>query len=223
MDLLLKNRKEIGIPQQNPFIFAVPGCLTCLRPWPILAEMAKTFNCKNLTTTKLRKYLATSVQVLDLKEQEQDWLARHLGHDIRVHREYYRRHDKAIEETRIAKVLHLSEEGQLQSQVGKSMARVTYAQISAMLNETADMQERPGPSSQVDEHEASSPINCEEITQKEHVPVKKRKVKPEKWEKVLKYFEPIIEARKVPGQKQCLRYINDEKSRLDWKSVKYVV
>ena len=42
-----------------------------------------------VTSARLRKYVATVSKILDLRENELDWLARHLGHEITVHREYY--------------------------------------------------------------------------------------------------------------------------------------
>ncbi len=43
-----------------------------------------------LSSTKLRKHMATMSKVLNLKDNEMDDLADFLGHDIRVHRQYYR-------------------------------------------------------------------------------------------------------------------------------------
>ncbi|CAH3020709.1 unnamed protein product [Porites evermanni] len=43
-----------------------------------------------ITSTCHRKYVVTVSSLLDLQEKELDGLARHMGHDIRVHREYYR-------------------------------------------------------------------------------------------------------------------------------------
>ena len=60
-----------------------------------------------LTTTCLRKYVATVSQVLDLQEKELDWLARHMGHDVRVHREYYRLHESTLELAKVSKILAL--------------------------------------------------------------------------------------------------------------------
>ena len=58
-----------------------------------------------LTTTCLRKHISTCSQLLHLNDSEQDWLARHLGHDIKVHREYYRLHDKTIELAHVSNIL----------------------------------------------------------------------------------------------------------------------
>ena len=137
LDLLIKHRSKLCIPNDNPFVFATPSCKTALQPWPIIQKLSQEFGCANVATTKLRKYLATSVQVLDLKEQEQDWLARHLGHDIRVHRDFYRKHDGTIKKTKIAKLLHLSEEGMLQSQAGKSLSEVTFQEPGSSLLDPA--------------------------------------------------------------------------------------
>ena len=45
---------------------------------------------KTLNSTSFRKHIAVIVQMLNLKENELDVLAGFLGHDIRVHREFYR-------------------------------------------------------------------------------------------------------------------------------------
>ena len=50
--------------------------------------MCEEFNLEKpeaVTTTKLQKYIATVSQILDLQENEIDWLACHLSHDIGVH------------------------------------------------------------------------------------------------------------------------------------------
>ena len=53
----------------------------------------------------MRKYLATVVQVLNLKEHELDMLANHLGHDLTVVRKYYRLQDCTIEQGKIERFL----------------------------------------------------------------------------------------------------------------------
>ena len=44
---------------------------------------------EHLRTTKLRKHITTMSELLNLNENEIDILADYLGHDIRVHREFY--------------------------------------------------------------------------------------------------------------------------------------
>ena len=123
VEILLKARSEF-IPATNNFLFPLPGKETYLRGWDILAKLTREFKCKkpsSITGTKLRKYLATTVQVMNLAEVEQDWLARHLGHDIRVHREFYRQHESIVELSKISKILIASENGLTQKYKGQTM------------------------------------------------------------------------------------------------------
>jgi len=55
--------------------------------------------------------MATVSQIFELKEGEVDWLARHITHDIRVHREFYRLHDSSVELAKISKLQHAVEGG----------------------------------------------------------------------------------------------------------------
>ena len=43
-----------------------------------------------MTSTNLRKYMATVTQVLDLKESQMQWVVNHLGHTMDVHKLHYR-------------------------------------------------------------------------------------------------------------------------------------
>lgn len=58
---------------------------------------------------------------MNLAEVEQDWLARHLGHDIRIHREFYRQHESIIELSKISKILIASENGLTHKYKGKTV------------------------------------------------------------------------------------------------------
>ena len=131
IDVLLETRSEVGINPENPYLFAVTGnqSLGHLRPWECLRKVAM---CEGLhlekpeavTSTKLRKYVATVSQILDLQENELDWLARHLGHDIRVHREYYRLHDSTIELAKVGKLLCTVDEGKASQWAGRSLDEI---------------------------------------------------------------------------------------------------
>jgi len=49
-----------------------------------------------IKSTPLRKSIATVSQILDLKENEVEWLARHMGHDLNIHKQYYRLQDHTL-------------------------------------------------------------------------------------------------------------------------------
>jgi hypothetical protein len=126
IDVLLKYRLAVGINDKNPYVFArvfgssldhLRGC-DCVR---IVCRQASLKNPDRICGTKLRKYVATVCQVFSLNDVEVDWLARHLGHDIRVHREYYRLHSATVELAKISKLLLAVEEGDASKWRGKSL------------------------------------------------------------------------------------------------------
>ena len=75
----------------NPFFFARPGSTLHHRSSDCLRTFAQKCGAKNpdaLKSTKLRKHIAILSTVLNMTETDQ--LANFLGHDLVVHREYYR-------------------------------------------------------------------------------------------------------------------------------------
>ncbi|KAI4827053.1 hypothetical protein KUCAC02_030480 [Chaenocephalus aceratus] len=123
LDFLIDKRKEVGILQENPFLFARIGTITNIRGCDCLrqfAEQSKANNPELLRSTKLRKHVATLCQLLDLDNQELEQVARFMGHDIRVHCEYYRQTDKTFQVAKIGKLLFAMEHG-AQSLKGKSL------------------------------------------------------------------------------------------------------
>ena len=70
---------------------------------------------------KLRKYIATVFQIVDLRDNELEWLSRHLGHDINVHRKYYRLQEHTLELAKISKLLLAVDNGSADKWAGKTL------------------------------------------------------------------------------------------------------
>lgn len=85
------------------------------------SELCGAVAPERLRSTKLRKHIATTAQVLNLKEHEMDILANFMGHDIRVHREFYRLPEQTLQLTKVSKLLLAMERGEVMSQTGKSL------------------------------------------------------------------------------------------------------
>ena len=130
IEILIKTRNDIGVTTTNRFIFATPtrGSKNHLRGNDCMTSVIK--RCGNLQrpdaiqSVKLRKYVATVSQVLSLKDNELDWLARHMGHDIRVHREYYRLHESTLELAKVSRLLMAFDEGRAGELAGKSLSEI---------------------------------------------------------------------------------------------------
>ena len=90
-------------------LFARPGdCRTAYQGHCLLKEVALEANISNIEafkSTSLRKHMGTMAQVLELPENQQDMLASFMGHDIRVHRDFYRLPMDVMERCKVAQVL----------------------------------------------------------------------------------------------------------------------
>jgi hypothetical protein len=60
-------------------------------------------------------------QVLNLKENQLDQLAQFMGHDIAIHREFYRLPNDIVQTAQVCKVLLSMENGTIANYRGKSM------------------------------------------------------------------------------------------------------
>ena len=103
-----------SIPKQNIFVFAwaTKGSVDHLRGWDCVTSNVREIEgslCqrKSITSTKLRRYIATVSQTAALSEVDIDWLARHLGHNVRVHHDFYHLHHLHHSTTELAKVSKL--------------------------------------------------------------------------------------------------------------------
>ncbi|XP_041918264.1 uncharacterized protein LOC121682254 isoform X13 [Alosa sapidissima] len=128
LDLLVAKRLECGILKENGYLFARPSVLTCYRGSDCIRDFAKVCGIANytsLTSTKLRKQTGTLSQVLNLSNTELDQLANFLGHDVRVHRQFYRLPEGTLQLAKISKVLLALEQGRLAEFKGKGLDDIT--------------------------------------------------------------------------------------------------
>lgn len=65
-----------------------------------MIKLAKESGCEQpylISSSRLRKYLATVRQILDLENHELEWVSRHLAHNINTYKQHYRQHDATVE------------------------------------------------------------------------------------------------------------------------------
>lgn len=129
LDILISNRDRCGIKADNPYVFAYSHSDNYLRGSDCVR--AASIKClavhpERLRSTKLRKHVATLCQVLNMKKNELDLLAQFMGHNIAVHREFYRLPNDTLQMAHIAKIFLLLENGSLGDQHGKSLKDITF-------------------------------------------------------------------------------------------------
>ncbi|XP_035812761.2 uncharacterized protein LOC118471566 [Amphiprion ocellaris] len=154
LELMVEERSSCGIGE-NIYLFARPGFETRLRGSDCIRELARKCGAEKpeaLSSTKLRKQVATLSRVLNLNDTEQDLLADFLGHDIRVHRKFYRLPEGTLQLAKISKVLMACEQGRLAEFKGKSLD-----QISISPNDRYEVVEKSSGESSEDEGPAAPP------------------------------------------------------------------
>ena len=127
LNLLAQKRKECGVLPENTYLFARPSAMSNYRGTDCLREYAVACGAKNpstLSSTKLRKQIGTLSKVLNLSNTELDQLADFLGHDINVHRQFYRLPEGTLQLAKLSKVLLALEKGRLAEFSGMNLDEI---------------------------------------------------------------------------------------------------
>ena len=115
LDLLLQTRNQI-VASENQYLFPTVhyGFLSHIRGSDCLRKFSSECGAiapERLRFTNLRKHIATMSQVMNMKENELDILANLMGHNMRVHREFYCLPEATVQVANLAKLLLAMEEG----------------------------------------------------------------------------------------------------------------
>ena len=127
--LIVNTREAVSVNPNNKYVFAVPtmNSLQYMRGNDALRKHARlcTLKCPEaVTSTKLRKHIATLSQIINLEERELEMLAGFLGHDIRIHREFYRLPEDTLQIAECGKLLLLMDQGNIGDYAGKSLSEI---------------------------------------------------------------------------------------------------
>lgn len=132
IELLIKTREKVGVNPNNVFVFAAPT-RSSLKPLrgndcsrKIFGKIENLESPERLQSKELRKYCATVVQIADLTETDLEWLSRHLGHDLTVHKEFYRLSESTVELTKVSRLLLALDEGK---KLGSNIAGKKLSEI----------------------------------------------------------------------------------------------
>jgi len=128
IEMLIARRSSHGIPDTNPYLFATKSHQDShYTAGVVLKNIAIKAGAKcpeNICGTKLRKHVATMVQILNLRENELDSVATYMGHDIHAHRQYYRQPEEATQLAKDSKMLLLMEKGNIRGLTNKNLDEI---------------------------------------------------------------------------------------------------
>lgn len=107
---LVKYRSNVGVLEKNIYLFPCPtrNSKNHIRGWEVVHEISLKASLQKpnlVTSTKIRKHMATVLQLLDMNNAELEWVTEHLGHTADVHKTWYRQEASTIELTKVAKLL----------------------------------------------------------------------------------------------------------------------
>ena len=129
IELLLQKRTAVGFSPTNPYFFCVlnGSSDSSLRGCTVLRELSEQCGAcrpEAIRATKLRKQVATTSQLLHFDDNEMDVLAWYWGHDIKVHREFYRMPDALLQVAKVSKYLCTVQKGELSKYQGKKLSDI---------------------------------------------------------------------------------------------------
>ncbi|XP_048032130.1 uncharacterized protein LOC125267237 isoform X1 [Megalobrama amblycephala] len=240
LDALTEKREECGVLKENGFLFALPHSVHYLRGSDCIRQFVN--ECDDikhpeaLTSTKLRKHIATLSTVLNLKTTELDQLADFLGHNIAVHRKHYRLPEGTLQLAKISKVLLALEKGRLGEYKGKNLDEIQLDVTEAV---DVDMDECSQEEDEFIPEAVDSVKSIEEPTSTVYLQPKAKTAKKrgkqtaarrcwsaDECAAVEKHLKKFITRNQVPGKMDCEHCIEAEPEVLgtrDWKAVKYFI
>ncbi|KAJ8046141.1 hypothetical protein HOLleu_04717 [Holothuria leucospilota] len=125
---LIFTRKDVDISDTNIYLFARPfpsqhpiRGQDCIRQYSVECGVSHP---ENITSTRLRKQIGTLSQVFNLQDNELDILATFMGHDIAVHRNYYRLPEQTLQLVKVSRILLAMDSGQTLDFNGKSLDEI---------------------------------------------------------------------------------------------------
>ena len=124
---ILINLRNKFVTTPNIYLFASTKSGNSITGSNIIYRYVRLAGVKNpsaISSTKLRKHLATISQVVNLSEQDMDQLATFMGHTTNIHKNFYRLPNDVFQTAKISKLLLLSEKGKLLNYKGKRLHEI---------------------------------------------------------------------------------------------------
>lgn len=214
-ELLVRQREACGVLKENCYMFASPAAMTHFRGSDCIRGFAKACGAKcpkAMTSTKLRKHVATLLTVLTMIDTDLDQLADSLGHDIGISHPFDQLPEKEPQLAKISKVLMALEQGRLAGYHGKNLDEVTID---------------PDETVQISNEEDG----CREEGNCSSTVCGKAKLKRTPWlhteiQAVERHMSQFITSCVVPGKSDCEKCLWAEPEALknrNWQNLKFYV
>ncbi|XP_074031301.1 uncharacterized protein isoform X2 [Leptinotarsa decemlineata] len=227
IDFFLKIRSENQniVPENNPYLFGSPGTVKWTRGDVVIRKFAHEAGLEypdQISSNKLRKQIATVMQILNLNQEETEQFAQFMGHTEKTHNDYYRLPQDIYQTAKISKLLLLMERG-VDIYKGKSLHEIDINPQEELAEEESENDDDTQ-----NIHSVAVPNSLVKPQHKQHIELKSEIIGRTAWTAeqaglVKTYFENNISSKKAPRKKECLELINkypDVFYNKDWTRVK---
>lgn len=125
IDLSIKHRDHF-FPTHNLYLFGVCNTESCISGYHTFRKhvnlaLGDSKKAASLTSTKLRKHLATISQILKMGSEDLEQLATFMGHTTKTHTEWYRLPSDIYQTAKVAKDLLLAQNNSIEQYKGKKL------------------------------------------------------------------------------------------------------
>lgn len=155
----------------NDFFFANINSDGCIDGAAVIRKMAtksKVRNVSAITSTKLRKHLATLSQLFDISNSDLQQLSSFMGHTVSVHLNNYKLPDDVYQTAKISKLLLLSEKGNIAQYKGKKLDDIQISLEEEPIEDDSDIADEVDNIDDLNINEAGASNN------ERHSPTKKK-------------------------------------------------
>lgn len=249
LSILISLREKFCV-KENEYLFAVPNTPnSCVRASDVLRRMAVESGAKNpasLTSTKLRKQIATVAQLLSFNEGDVEQLANFMGHSKEIHKTFYRLPENVYQVAKVNKFLLMMEKGDANEYRGKNLDDINI-NIDGLVSEesennNSDLSEPELDDEIIKEQELKKQTHCGPISStpprristkqckqknKNTTEVKNSSKPKKKFDRIpwtdeqrqitVTYFQKHILLKKPPKKAECEDFIKNNKTAMTGK------
>ncbi|CAG9825705.1 unnamed protein product [Phaedon cochleariae] len=124
---IMLNHRPDFVAKGNTYLFGNPKTMEPICGYKVLKKYAEACGAKNpqaISSTRLRKHLATLTQIFSMSEGDIEQLASFMGHTVGVHKGSYRLPDDVYQTAKISKLLLLMGKGSAAEFKGKPLNEI---------------------------------------------------------------------------------------------------
>ncbi|KAF5288500.1 hypothetical protein FQA39_LY15429 [Lamprigera yunnana] len=236
INLLLQIRQETEIvPLQNKYLLAYPGVTDqWVRGDIVLKKFANSCKIEHpeaMTSNRLRKQIATLMQIINLDKTEYSQFARFMGHTEKTHQEYYEITQDAFQTAKVAKLVTLFDKGKGTEYRNKTLDNINIDPNNeiAECDDNADNDGEPTASpryNSISHDKDEGNVADDAVVSRKNKKSNRIRWTAEQKKLVSSHFKKHIKLKQAPKKNECEEFRSQHKhilGALDWVRIKTFV